>query len=504
VSRAAPSGPPLPEGFAVVLDEAARRIDGGSVLVGGAPLTVLRLSEVGARAVDALAAGTTVPPGGDTNRLARRLVDLGLAHPRPPPPRCAPPVTVVIPVRDDPLGLAATLACLGPVDQVLVVDDGSAEPVALGPQTAPVRVLRLERSRGPGGARQVGWEAATTPTVAFLDAGCRPGARWLDALLSHLTDPAVAAVAPRVRARAGPVTPAWLATYERARSPLDLGPAPAAVRPRSRVPYVPTAALVVRRSALQAVSGFDPGLRFGEDVDLVWRLAAAGWVVRYEPAATASSDARPSLGALLRQRFDYGTSAAPLAERHGSAGTPLAVSPWSAAAWGLASLGHPLLGLGVAGASTAALAPRLGALRHPWAEAARMVGGGHLGAGRLVTAACRRSWWPAVALACLCWPPARRPAVLAALVPPLLEHRSIRPAVGLPAWMALRLADDLAYGAGVWAGAARAHSAAALLPAWAPGRRDQAGRLRLPAAAAVGRSGRSPGAARSRLYRFRR
>ena len=61
-----------------------------------------------------------------------------------------------------------------------------------------------------------------------------------------------------------------------AHSPLDLGPDEGEVGPDRAVRYVPTAALVVRRSALEEAGGFDPTLRVGEDVDLVWRLVEAG------------------------------------------------------------------------------------------------------------------------------------------------------------------------------------------------------------------------------------
>ena len=66
------------------------------------------------------------------------------------------------------------------------------------------------------------------------------------------------------------------------RSPLDMGDRPAEVQPGRRVSYVPSAALLVRRSALPE-DPFDPALRYGEDVDLIWRLIDAGWRVRYEP-----------------------------------------------------------------------------------------------------------------------------------------------------------------------------------------------------------------------------
>lgn len=52
------------------------------------------------------------------------------------------------------------------------------------------------------------------------------------------------------------------------------------------VPYVVGAALAIRRSAFQAVGGFDPAyFLFYEEVDLCRRLAGAGWEVHFTPDA---------------------------------------------------------------------------------------------------------------------------------------------------------------------------------------------------------------------------
>ena len=88
----------------------------------------------------------------------------------------------------------------------------------------------------------------------------------------------VGAVAPRVR----PVTgPSAAGRYLAARAPVDLGPRKARVAPLTRLSYVPTAALLVRRDAVGR--GFDPALRYGEDVDLIWRMVDAGWRVAVRP-----------------------------------------------------------------------------------------------------------------------------------------------------------------------------------------------------------------------------
>ena len=477
----------------VDLDGDLRRLDGGSVLVGGSPLRLLRLRPGGVVAVDRLQAGEPLPADPAVASLVRRLLDAGMAHPRRPHGQWTPAdVTVVVPVHDHAAALArllAELAAVATVAGVVVVDDGSRDPARLRQVCAatavgcPVEVVRSDRQRGPAAARNLGAEMARTPAIAFLDADSRPQPGWLDALLGHFADPAVGAVAPRVEAalapppaEPAPSTSGWSATvlaYERARSPLDLGPRPAPVRPRSRVPYVPTACLLVRRAAFETIGGFDESLRVGEDVDFVWRLGNAGWTVRYEPDAHVHHEVRPTAAGWLRQRFTYGTSAAPLSLRHGRAVAPLAVSGWSALAWGLVLARRPLVGGAVAGTTTALLAPRLRGLRHPWRESLRLAGRGHLAAGRLAADALRRAWWPlALALALGCR--RTRPAtVAAATLGPLAAWVSARPPLDPVRWVVMVLADDAAYGAGVWVGCARHRTIRPLLPDlsnW-PGRR---------------------------------
>ncbi len=461
--------------------------------MGGNPLRLLRLAPGGVRLLGALAGGAAVPAGAGAQRLVRRLLDGGLVHPRPGRGRLSPAdVSVVVPVRDDAGPLARLLtdgAALDRVARVVVVDDGSIDPdevrrvcaAATGVPAAGVELVWCPRPGGPGSARTVGLDRCDTALVAFVDADCVPGPGWLEPLLPHFEDPAVAAVAPRVRPAAPPSETAHqpapslvLLAYEEHCSPLDLGAAEDRVRPGGRVPYVPTAALVARRHALHAVGGFDRTMSVGEDVDLVWRLGGAGWTIRYEPAALVHHDARPDLTEFVFQRCRYGTSAAPLARRHAGSLAPLRVSGWSAAAWGLAALGRPAAGAAVATTTTALLARRLGALAQPHREALRIAGRGHLMAGRSIAEALRRVWWPVLVPLALVSRRARRLALAAALVPALAEWVERRPRLDPLRWCALRLLDDLAYGAGVWAGCWRERTVAPLVPDlsnW-PGRRS--------------------------------
>ena len=49
-------------------------------------------------------------------------------------------------------------------------------------------------------------------------------------------------------------------------------------------------------------------------------------------------------------------------------------------------------------------------------------------------------------------------------VPPLIEWGRRRPRLGPVTWVALRLADDMAYGTGVWAGAVSERRSGCLRP----------------------------------------
>ena len=474
----------LPPGFGIALDGGARQVGDGTVLVGGSPIRLLRLTPSGRNLVDRLGGGEPVPPSPAAQSLTRRLLDAGLAHPRPPAPATPPDVAVVIPVRNDTAGLAATLAALKPGPAV-VVDDDSDEPSPVAGVCSPhgATLIRRTARGGPGAARNTGWRATTGEFVAFVDANCEPEPGWLDRLLPHFVDPMVAAVAPRILPGGGPAAPGWLAAYEEASSPLDLGTREAVVRPRSPVAYVPTAALVVRRCVLETLGGFDEALPVGEDVDFIWRLVAAGWTVRYEPRATVRHPIRPSWRACLAQRYRYGSSAAPLARRHGPAVAPAVVSPWTAAAWGLVAAGRPVLGAAVAGGSIATLARRLSgpddaggpsltnagrltaadatrpaataAGRLPATEAVRLAGIGHLQGGLALARAARRAWPPAAVLLAATNRRSRPVLAAAVVVPGLLDWLDRRPRLDPVRFLALRLADDLAYAAGVWAGCAR-------------------------------------------------
>jgi hypothetical protein len=120
-----------------------------------------------------------------------------------------------------------------------------------------------------------------------------------------------------------------------------------------------------------------------------------------------------------------------------------------------------------------------GVLDRPVAEGLRLAGQGHLMAGTWVARAVTRTWWPLAVLAALLSRRARR-AVAAAYVLPALADWRPETGLGRLRYVAIRGADDLAYGMGVWLGCWRERTPAPLVPdlrSW-PGRSMSANRPR--------------------------
>ncbi|HSC05160.1 MAG TPA: mycofactocin biosynthesis glycosyltransferase MftF [Solirubrobacteraceae bacterium] len=462
--------PPLPAGWRLRPAAGLQLVRDGEVLLGGSPLRVLRLSARATTLVSGWLAGQPVGDSVAERSLARRLLDAGLADPDPPPraPEAIHDVTVVVPVYADPERLRTCLAPLAGGPSVIVVDDGSPEPdpIAAVAHEAGARYVRHSQNLGPSAARNTGLQAATTPLVAFLDADCVPPAGFPGRLLDHLADPAVGLVAPRItssdRGR-GPI-----AAYERSRSALDMGRRPARVRPYSTVWYVPSAAMLARRTALGR--GFDEGLVLGEDVDLVWRLHDAGWQVRYDPAVIVAHEDRVRPAAWLRRRVAYNESVAPLLTRHPERVPVLFLSPPAALTWATSLGGGSLLPLlALTGVRAVRLRRALaGYVPRATSRAGRISLEITVREGRDLARAVAGPWAP-FALAALLAAPSRRRR-LAGRVGALLGAMAIgdwladRPALDPFSYGALRLADESTRGLGIWLGCLRAQDFRGLLP----------------------------------------
>ena len=181
--------------------------------------------------------------------------------------------------------------------ELLVVDNGSANLGSRSP-LGPARLVQPGGNLGFAGGANAGIAAARAPLVLLLNPDAVPEEGALDRAprrlrrLARRRRPGTAADRPGRRAAVRLAAPAaTLRLGAACCTPFPFGGAPAAGSP-SRPPGAPVeqpaaAALALRRSAVEAIGGFDAGFypAWFEDVDLARRLRAAGAVLRYWPSA---------------------------------------------------------------------------------------------------------------------------------------------------------------------------------------------------------------------------
>lgn len=392
----------------------------------------------------------------------RVLLDRGFAEPVSRSRENSEPVDIVIPVLDDAEGLRRILSTL-PAERVIVVDDGSADPKLMASIARGARVVHHDVNQGPAAARNTGLAHSTTELIAFVDADCVSDDTWPTALLAHFDDPGVGAVAPRIVPDETGRDP--LSRYESVRSSLDMGDRHELVRAGARLGFVPSAALIVKRGAV-ASTAFDEELRVGEDVDLVWRLAEAGWLVRYDPSVVVRHRSRTRLRPWLKRKFQYGTSAADLEARHPGNLAPARPSLWSVMTLASVAAGHPLVGVALQAVPFTQLRTTFRRVPDSQALALRVTVQGLIADAVGIGQALRREWWPIGTLA-LVASPWSRPARVGAVVmvaPVMIEWAKTRPPMNPLAFLALRLLDDAAYGTGVIVSSFRARTWKPLTP----------------------------------------
>lgn len=448
----------------------------GGILFSLRPLVAMRLNPTGAglvsglsetegRSASELAGGMDLSPAAAAAFLDD-LADKRMVVRRPAAPVRWHSVSVIIAAHGRPAATRACVRSLLALDyagevEIILVDDATDPPLAGALAGLPCRVFRLDRNVGQSAARNLAAAEAEGELLAFIDNDCLASAGWLRDLVPQFNHAGIAAVGGRVVA---PPPAGAVAAFEAVRSPLDMGAVEGPVGPRQPVAYLPSCNLLVRRDALLASGGFSGDMRVGEDVDLIWRLGRAGSRAHYAAAGEVVHDHRVKLGALLARRADYGSSEAELHARHPANGrvmhlpraglVALAGLVFAAAGW---------LAVAAAGIFLAAalLVREMAGKRHrlrgmgigvPVGRLARSIlrehGAGLYHLGHDVT---RYYGLPLLAVGLL-WPPLLAAAAVLLLVPPVCDHRRLRPSLSLPTYAGLFWLEAAVYQFGVWRG----------------------------------------------------
>ena len=209
----------------------------------------------------------------------------------------SPVVSVVIPAYNNwhlTRRALASLAVQRDVEpfEVILVDDGSNDETRFAEAAIPgLRVVQMERNGGFTRAANRGAQESRGSHILFLNNDTLVLPRAMTALLDAARDTSVGAAGARLVYPTGWLQEAGgVVQRDGTCSHLGWGRTPDDPRYAARrdTDYCSAAALMVRRSLISAVGGFD--LRFApgyyEDVDLCFAVRAAGMRVVVEPAAT--------------------------------------------------------------------------------------------------------------------------------------------------------------------------------------------------------------------------
>jgi N-acetylglucosaminyl-diphospho-decaprenol L-rhamnosyltransferase len=211
-------------------------------------------------------------------------------------------VAVVIVTHESAGEIGHTLNALVPQlrdgDELIVVENGSTDArVTIGTVHAAAPAARIveQANRGFAGGAIAGAAVAEAPLLFFLNPDARPAPDCLDALRRTAADrpgwgawQALVTMDGGARINTAGNVAHFLGVSWAGRCGDPVSQAP---RGYEEVAFASGAALVVRRSAWDALGGFDERyFMYCEDLDLSLRLWLAGWQVGIAPAARVEHD----------------------------------------------------------------------------------------------------------------------------------------------------------------------------------------------------------------------
>jgi hypothetical protein len=254
-----------------------------------------------------------------TTESARRVDATGAAAP-PEGPVCA----VVLVCWNNAAYLEPCLRSLDASGmrhriEIVVVDNGSTDgsQAMVRDRFPHVRIVQNERNVGLARACNQGIQCTTTPYVLLLNNDTLVNGPSLDALIDCMAAaPEAAAVGGTLLNEDGSVQAAYsnfstlreeflIATRlgEAWRAGYPSEPAGGERRP---VGWLSSACLLLRRAALDEVGLLDEEyFIYGDEADLQYRLARAGWTVYYVPDATTIHFGGRSMDRWRRRRMVY-------------------------------------------------------------------------------------------------------------------------------------------------------------------------------------------------------
>lgn len=225
----------------------------------------------------------------------------------------------------DALGRIARLNY--PNFETIVVDDGSTDESAQIAREFDVRLIQTT-NRGLSAARNTGCKAARGEIVAYLDDDAYPDPYWLQFIASgFMQSDHVGIGGPNI-----PPPDDGLRADCVAHAPG--GPMHVLITD-TVAEHLPGCNMAFRKSALEAIGGFDEQFCVaGDDVDVCWRLQARGWTLGFVPGAMVWHHRRGTLLSYWKQQKNYGRAEAILERKWPEKYNALGHATWTGRLYG--------------------------------------------------------------------------------------------------------------------------------------------------------------------------
>ena len=217
-----------------------------------------------------------------------------------------PLVSVVIPTYNEVDALRLTLPTIFEQEydnfEIILVDDGSMDSTVSCAQEGaakydtPFKIIS-QTNAGAAAARNTGWQQATGDIVAFIDTGCHADKLWLSELVDSIGSAGGIGGKILLTNNSNALTRYVIASRQYRHRVID-----------GRVEYLITANAAFRRDALESIDGFRAWKGVGgEDVDLCYRMTAAGHELRVtEKAIVYHHDSATVFSIFARKYFKRG------------------------------------------------------------------------------------------------------------------------------------------------------------------------------------------------------
>jgi glycosyltransferase involved in cell wall biosynthesis len=228
-------------------------------------------------------------------------------------------ISVVIPTRNRahhfPDCVDAVLANTDCAYNVIVIDQSEDDRTecAIERLIAEGRVVyRRSSERGVAKARNLGWRSGDAPLIAYTDDDCRVDSDWVGGLRKQMArGPGIGIVYARVYLPDVVETGGFGSSFDPVERLYD------GSLPGPKAPWGISANMLVRRSLLERLGGFDEALgagglfRSGAETDLTIRATGAGYKILHsrEPSVLHLGVRDASNARLLMESYAFGMGA---------------------------------------------------------------------------------------------------------------------------------------------------------------------------------------------------